>query len=273
MGLHYTRSQVRRKFWIPKDTFLLKKILRNCKVCYAQRGKRYHIPDSPSLPEYRFDVAHPFRYTHLDMTGCYYVKDKHGNAEKIYFIIFICPATGAGHIEYVMDASAEAFANAFDRFCSKNGVPEHIVSDHGSNFKAYFAELKKISDDIVRNRFFEDKGISWTWTPIGDPHFNGLCERSVSIIKAMIKKAVKNKLLTFDQLVTVATYAQALFNERPLSVLEGSDPEFIPVTPNSLVLGRNLRLFAHGVNDSKQSDPDFSPSPKSYEIMHKKLRS
>ena len=88
-----------------------------------------------------------------------------------------------------------------------------------------------------------------------------------------MKKAVKNRLLTLDQLITVASYAQALFNERPLCVLDGSDPEFVPITPNTLVFGRNLRLFAHGAGSSDEYDPDFQVSAKSLSVMHKKLRS
>ena len=70
------------------------------------------------------------------MNGHFCIKDKYGNAEKVYFIVFVCASTGSGHIEIAMDASAEAFANSFERFCSKNGVPDKIISDLGSNFRA-----------------------------------------------------------------------------------------------------------------------------------------
>ena len=122
------------------------------------------------------------------MTGHYFVKDKHGNAEKVYFIVFVCASTGSGHIEIAMDASAEAFANSFERFCSKNGVPNKIISDQGSSFKAFNNELKIISGEITKNRFLSDKGVSWVFCPIGDPHFNGYCERHLGILKSIMKK-------------------------------------------------------------------------------------
>ena len=51
------------------------------------------------------------------MTGHYFIKDKYGNSEKVYFIVFVCASTGSGHVEIAMQASAEAFANSFERFC------------------------------------------------------------------------------------------------------------------------------------------------------------
>ena len=117
-----------------------------------------------------------------------------------------------------------------------------------------------------------DKGISWKYTPIGDPHFNGYCERHLGILKSIMKKAVKNRLLTLDQLHTVACYAESLFNERPLCVLDANDPSFVPITPNTLVYGQSLRHFAHR-NGDDSVDPDFRISAKSCEVMQKKLRS
>ena len=149
MSIHHTRSKLRNRYWIPKDTPIIKSVLNKCQVCFDQRGQRYHVPDSPDLPEFRFDSSNPWKVTFLDMTGHYFVKDKHGNAEKVYLIVFVCASTGSGHIEIAMNASAEAFANSFERFCSKNGVPEKIISDQGSNFKAFNNELR-ILGEITR---------------------------------------------------------------------------------------------------------------------------
>ena len=202
-----------------------------------------------------------------------YIKDNHGNAEKIYFSVFVCGATGTGHIEVCVDASSEAFANSFERFSARRGIPSLVISDQGSNFKGYYNELTKISNDSVVKNFLSDKGISWKYTPIGDPHFNGLCERALGILKNIMKKAVKNRLLTLDQLHTVACYAESLFNERPLGVLDANDPNFVPVTPNTLVYGRSLRHFSHSNGNTDAGDPDFEISVKSCEVMQKRLRS
>ena len=159
MTIHYTRAKLRNRFWIPKDTGPIKAVLSNCKVCKAERGRRYHIPDSPDLPRDRFDISAPWKVTHLDMTGHFFVKDKYDNADKIYLIVFVCAATGAGHIEVAVQASAEAFANAFERFCSRNGVPEKLLSDHGSNFMAFSKKLNMNPGEISLNRYLVNKKI------------------------------------------------------------------------------------------------------------------
>ena len=151
MSIHNTRSKLRNRYWIPKDTPIIKSVLKKCQVCFDQRGQRYHVPDSPDLPEFRFDSKNPWKTTFLDMTGHYFVKDKYGNAEKVYFIVFVCASTGSGHIEIAMNASAEAFAYSFERFCSKNALPFKIVSVQGSNVGAFNVELKIISGEITKN--------------------------------------------------------------------------------------------------------------------------
>ena len=79
-------------------------------------------------------------------------------------------------------------------------------------------------------------------------------------------------LLTLDQLITVSSYAQAVFNERPLCVVDNSDENIVPLTPNSLVYGRNLPQFVHNSGNSDEADPNYEITKKSCTIMHNKLR-
>ena len=108
MSISHTRSKIRNRFWIPKDTPIIKTVLKKCQTCFDQRGQRYHVPDSPDFPEFKFDLKNPWKTTFFDMTGHYFIKDEYGNAEKVYFIVFVCASTGSGHIEIAMNASAEA---------------------------------------------------------------------------------------------------------------------------------------------------------------------
>ena len=71
---------------------------------------------------------------------------------------------------------------------------------------------------------------------------------------------------------TAAAYAEAVFNERPLHVLLDSDPDYIPITPNLLVFGRNLRLLGHDMLELNLKDPDFKTNNKNLNIMAIKLR-
>ena len=49
--------------------------------------------------------------------------------------------------------------------------------------------------------------------------------------------------------------------------------DFVPITPNTLVFGRNMRQFVHMPSDSEEADPEFLLSHKSCIVQHKKLKS
>ena len=53
--------------------------------------------------------------------------------------------------------------------------------------------------------------------------------------------------------------------------MDANDPNFVPLTPNSLVYGRSLRHFDHALGDSDVTDPEFTLNDKSCGVMHKKL--
>ena len=49
--------------------------------------------------------------------------------------------------------------------------------------------------------------------------------------------------------------------------------DLVPLTPNMLVYGRDLRRFSHGVSDIDLNDLDFCVSRKSLTVMAQKLKS
>ena len=191
ISIHYTRSKLRNRYWIPKDTPIMKSVLNKCQVCFDQTSQRYHVPDNPNLPEFRLDSKYPGKTTFLDKTNHYFIKDKHCNTEKVYLIlsvcasaglgpigmagnlaaevfayslekfcsrnalpfkiVFVCASAGPGPIEMAENASTEALTYSFERFCSKNALPFKIVSVQGNNVRAFNIELKIISGEITKN--------------------------------------------------------------------------------------------------------------------------
>ena len=55
--------------------------------------------------------------------------------------------------------------------------------------------------------------------------------------------------------------------------MDAEDEDFVPLTPNSLVYGKELRHFAHNISDLDLQDPDFVVSNKSLNVMCRKLKS
>ena len=102
-----------------------------------------------------------------------------------------------------------------------------------------------MSELITTRDSYIQQGINWKWVPTSAPTFNGYAERSVGLIKGVLKRSIGEKILYFSQLRTAATYAEAVFNERPLHVITNTDPDYVPITPNLLIFGRNLRMLSH----------------------------
>ena len=50
MGLKATIRNLYNKYWVTKYTQIIKQVIKDCKVCFEQRGKRYHVPGSHKLP-------------------------------------------------------------------------------------------------------------------------------------------------------------------------------------------------------------------------------
>ncbi len=103
----------------------LKKLSRECVTC-----RRLHAssitPKMGLLPSSRTTPAPSFSVTGVDFAGPFLIH--RGNPRKptrvkVYAAVFICFTTRAVHLELCSDLSSEAFIAAFNRFCSRRGVP------------------------------------------------------------------------------------------------------------------------------------------------------
>ena len=81
-------------------------------------GKPYSVPDPPTLPKLRTQLAPPFTITEVDFTGALYLRTK-GQEAKVYICLFTYANTRAIHQEVVNDLSQDSFLLAFRRFVSR----------------------------------------------------------------------------------------------------------------------------------------------------------
>ena len=274
LGLNTTRARLRQSYWVPKVTCLIKRVISDCEVCKQSRGRRYHVPHSPPLPSFRFNVEEPFGVTAVDMTGHEWVSpDGSQPAHKVYFLVFVCVATGAAHIEMVNDCTSSSFANAFERFVARRGLPYMLLSDRGSNFQGYQSDLEKLATDQSLDNVLFSKGVVWRFFPSNSPHFNGLVERHLGILKSVLRKSIGKAILSKDQLLTVACYAECIHNQRPLAIMDADDENFVPITPNFLLYGRNLQSVCHDLTAMDLEDPDFTIGKQKLSSVARKLKS
>ena len=173
-SIHFTRSKLIFRFLLPKLTPVVESILY-IQIFFDQKSHNHCVPNGPDLLYFSFIATNHWLVALLEMTCHYCIKDRHGNAEISFFLAEV-PQTGSGLVEIALHAFVQVSAISYGRFYSKNGVPDKINFDQGSNFKAFDDNLTVISEVITKNRFFSYKGVFWDQSPttrsITTPNFN-----------------------------------------------------------------------------------------------------
>lgn len=150
--------------------------------------------------------------------------------------LFICLSTKAIHLELVSSLSTEAFLAAFRRY-----------SDNGTNFVGANFELQKIcelmklnTNEIIDKLENEGTSIKWHFIPAKSPHFDGIWEANIKVVKTHISKVIGQSILTFEEFSTLLTEIEAIVNSRPLSPLSDDPSDMTPLTPAHFLIGRPL---------------------------------
>ncbi|CAM1309442.1 Uncharacterised protein g5157 [Pycnogonum litorale] len=214
-------------FWWPKLYSEIETIARECSSCQESAK----LPSSPKVVSWSWPTG-PWKRLHVDFAGPFLGKmflvvvDAFS---KYFDVIPMTSATSANTIQ--------ALRHLFRYF----GLPEHLVSDNGSQFTSY--EFKA---------FLASNDISHTLTSPGHPATNGLAERYVGYFKHKLTQMhSRPSTLTADLDRLLFTYC--------------TTPSAIGKTPAELLMNRQprIKLGALRVNSSKQvRDYDVDVSPK-----------
>ena len=219
------------------------------------------------LPEERVSEAPAFHTVGLDYAGPFYLKTgsiRRPQYVKGYLAVFVCMATKGVHLEIVKGLTTEAFLASMRRFVSRRGLPKHIWSDNGSNFRGAKKDLEDLyqlldKTDMTASlrSFFLDTQTEWHTIPERAPHFGGLWEAAVKSAKYHLKRVVGEQKLTFDELYTVVTQVEACLNSRPLPEQQSHSPDGVqPLTPGHLLIGKSLMAYPETELDLKVSQSD-----------------
>ncbi|XP_053686390.1 uncharacterized protein LOC128735933 [Sabethes cyaneus] len=236
-------ASIRRQFWIIQSRSMIRKVTRSCVHCFkfSPVVSEQLMGD---LPPSRCKRAPTFQKVGVDFAGPFLLRQTGRKAAPVkgYISIFVCLVTKGIHLEPVENLSTDAFIAALQRFVSRRGIPEQILSDNGTNFVGAKHELHMIYNlfrqQLTEKKLFEfcqQHEIQWKMIPPNAPHMGGLWEAGVKSTKSILKKGFQSALLNMMEFTTLLCQVEAQLNSRPLYVLseDPADPE--PLTPGHFI--------------------------------------
>ena len=124
-----TLNTSREEYWFPKGKSPVTKIIKNCVKC-SRFSNETPTQVMADLPAERISKSRPFTNTGIDLARPLTTKSDN----KTYIAVFVCFTTKATHSEIVQDLTKESCISARKRFLGRQGKPEKIFSDNGTNF-------------------------------------------------------------------------------------------------------------------------------------------
>ena len=168
--------------------------------------------------------------------------------------VFTCLVTRAVHVEVCQVLDTYSCLLAIRRFVSRQGYPEIIISDNGSNFTPAkeMLVLSKISvdNDFIKSQF-QLQNITWKLNPPLAPHFSGIGEELI--------QSAKRTLLIILGSQQLKTETEGLLNSRPITYVSSETNDEEALTPNHFLLRRPYSPLAPLTSTSRTfSEKEFS---------------
>lgn len=235
-------ANVRLNYWPLGGRNLAKAVVKNCIKCFRYKCQNIQ-PIMGQLPCSRTNLQFPFFNSSVDYAGPVLIADRKGRGCKLtksYICIFVCHATRAVHLELVTDLTKEGFIAALNRFTSRRGKPQSILSDNGTNFVGANNDLKRFLSNFDVASEMALQNITFTFAPPYSPHFNGMAEAAVKSTKNHLRKLLSLTNFTYEELATCLCQIEAVLNSRPLTPLSCDPSDFSVLTPSHFLIGRTL---------------------------------
>ncbi|XP_026471394.1 uncharacterized protein LOC113375674 [Ctenocephalides felis] len=248
-GTQTVLANIRLKYWPIDGRNTIKQVIHQC-VKYARFRATSAEQLMGSLPKDRVTAYRPFQVVGVDFAGRVLLQSsrlRKAQRTKAYISLFVCMATKAIHIELVSSLSTEAFLAALRRFIARRGCCLVIHSDNGRNFVGAKTELKQLAklfmSEKSKNELISASsrlGITWQFTPSHAPHFGGLWEGSIKVMKHHIRRIIGSYCLTYEEYMTVLTQIEAVLNSRPNLALTDDSTDAAYISPGHFIIGSAL---------------------------------
>ncbi|XP_065192504.1 uncharacterized protein LOC135823588 [Sycon ciliatum] len=258
-GTNHILANISARFWINAAREAIREMERKCPRCKLLKAKPAHQIMAP-LPRTRITPSfRAFARTGVDFAGPFTTVQGRGRKrQKRYLCLFTCLATRAVHLELAYGLDTSSFLNAFYRFVGRRGLPQHMLSDNGTNFVGAQRELQELHDALDQDcivRTTADQGIHWQFNPPAAPHFGGSFEVMVRAAKRAIYAILGNAETTDEELTSALVGAESLINSRPLTYQSSHPLDETPLTPNHFLFGQMGGVFAPSTVDHTSFNP------------------
>ena len=174
------------------------------------------------LPEIRFpqnETPVVFTNVGIDYIGPFTVIQRN-KEEKAYICKFNCLVTRTVHLEMTVGLATTNCMTAIRKIVARRGQPRIFLSDNGSNFLGARKQKRRqplqLDHEFIRQKLL-NQSVEWRLNPPSAPHFSGVRERLVQIVKGPLLVNLGSAKLTWDTFSTIVTETESLVNARPLT--------------------------------------------------------
>ena len=172
---------------------------------------------------------------------CLYLPISAYICEKAYVCLFNSLVTRVVHLEVTEDLTTTICVTAIRRFIARRGQLQLFFSEKGSNCLGARKQIRrqplKPDHEFIRQKLM-NQSVEWRLNAPSAPHFSGVWERLVHIVKRALILNLGSVKLTWDTFSTIVTRTESLVNVRPLTPVRSDFKDENPLTPNHFLIGR-----------------------------------
>ena len=234
-GTEYVKNYLQQNFYVLGLRDALRSITYKCFDCRRFKGQGLQ-PPMADLPDIRFpqkESSVAFTNVRIDYIGPF-------TSARAYICLFNCIVTRAVHLEVTEDLTTTTCMTAIRRFVARQGQPRLFLKDNGSNFLGARKQIQRqplqLDHEFIRQKLL-NQSVEWRLNPPSAPHFGGVWERLVLIVKRALLLNLGQEKLTWDTISTIVTGSESLVIARPSHVRSDVEDED-PLTPYHFLIGR-----------------------------------
>ena len=196
IGIVRMKSLARLHFWWPGLSDDIERLVKDCTACQEHAS----LPNASPPAAWSWPTG-PWKRLHIDYAGPF-----------MGYMLLVIVDSYSKWLEVfpLKTATSQATITKLRCLFATHGLPEHLVSDNGSNFT---------SDEF--KTFLTQNGIKHTTTAPGHPATNGLAERYVGFIKKQLRKMSGSSLEDnlYRILLSYRTTPHPATEEQPCALL------------------------------------------------------